>query len=120
MARDHRKLNVFGLADALVLEVYAKTQSFPDGERYGLRSQIRRAAVSVPCNIVEGSARRSRGEYLHFLHIANASAQECRYLIDLARRLKLMSPQDALALDAKSESLNSGLGALLRSLSKPF
>ena len=90
MSRDHRKLEAFQLADQLAVLVYRRTTDFPQSERYGLLSQIRRAAVSVPTNIVEGCARAGQGDYLRFLDIAFASCRELLYLIDLSRRLDLL------------------------------
>lgn len=74
--RDHTKLRAFELADDLVLKTYKETSQFPKQEMFGLTSQLRRAAVSIPSNIVEGCARSSEGEYLRFLEIAYGSAKE--------------------------------------------
>ncbi len=77
--RDHTKLRAFELADEVALLVYQITAKFPREEQYGLTSQIRRAAVSVPSNIVEGCARESQADYLKFLNIAFGSLRELHY-----------------------------------------
>ena len=117
MGRDYRKLDVFNLADRAVIEVYPATSRFPGAERYGLVSQIRRAAVSVPCNIVEGSARRGDGEYLNFLNIAFGSANETRYLLDLSHRLGMLSPDQLKPLWLLYTELIAKLQALINALS---
>jgi four helix bundle protein len=111
MSRDHTKLRAFQLADALVVDIYKETKAFPTEERYGLQSQIRRAAVSVASNLVEGSARRGENEYLNFCNIACASAFETRYLIDLSCRLGILSP---VALEALIPRLTHLCKSLVR------
>ncbi len=85
--RDHTKLRSFVLADEVAVLTYHSTRDFPRSEMYGLTAQMRRAAVSVPSNIVEGAAGRARLNSLRFLDIAFGSLRELRYNARLARRL---------------------------------
>ena len=94
MKRDHAKLRAFELADEVALLVYQITAKFPRSEQYGLTSQIRRAAVSVPSNIVEGCARESQADYIRFLNIAFGSLKELHYQLGLANRLGFLDNQN--------------------------
>jgi four helix bundle protein len=107
---------MFQQADALVGAVYQATKRFPGDERFGLQSQIRRAAVSAAANIVEGSARRTGAEYVNHLNIAAGSAAEARYLIDLAFRLGLLMGDESTSLDKGYRELAAGLCTLIAAL----
>ena len=123
MSRDHRKLRVFQLADELVLAIYPLSRSLPIEERFGLQTQIRRAAVSTATNIVEGCARSSAPEYGRFLDIAHASSREAAYLIDLAGRLGLfdgVSAEQLAEIVARYDGLSAGLMSLKASLKSAF
>jgi four helix bundle protein len=113
MSRDHRKLKVFTLADELVLNVYAESATFPTDERYGLSAQVRRAAVSVATNIVEGCARRTTRDYLHFINIATGSAAETLYLLGLTNRLGFLRAEVYQEFDQKYNQLLRGLQKLI-------
>jgi four helix bundle protein len=112
----YRKLNVFHQADQLVVEVYAETATFPSDQRFELRNQVRRAAVSVPCNIVEGCARRTTRDYLHFINIATGSAAETLYLLDLSSRLGFLKTAVYREFEPKYNHLLRGLQKLITSL----
>jgi four helix bundle protein len=90
MSRDPYKLEAFQLADSLVVQLYRASAHFPPAERFGLQAQLRRAAVSVTANLVEGCARRSERDFLHFISIAIGSASEVRYLVSLSVRLEFI------------------------------
>lgn len=87
MGRDHRKLIIYQLAKELALIVYRETKNFPREEMFGLTSQMRRAAVSITANIVEGSVKDSKKDFLRFLSIARGSAAELEYYIELSKNL---------------------------------
>jgi four helix bundle protein len=107
---------VFQQADCNVERVYRATSPFPESERFGLQAQLRRAAVSVPANIVEGSARESEAEYRHFLNVAAGSAAEAAYLVGLSCRLGFVCRDAALPLQADYGDVVAGLKALVRKL----
>ena len=104
------------LAERLVREIYEATTSLPSSERFTFQSQIRRAAISVVTNIVEGSARRTTKDYVHFLSVATGSAAETLCLIGLARQLGLLSPVKAEPLEARYTELVKSLKKLVSSL----
>jgi four helix bundle protein len=114
--RDHRKLRAFELADQLAMQVYVRTKTFPREELFGLTSQMRRAAVSVASNIVEGCARNSQADYVRFLDLAFGSARELDYQISLAQRLEYLTVEEADALSSLAEECLNVLSGLVRSL----
>src|ERR1700733_7466309 len=85
-------LMVWQRSHALVLQVYRLTKTFPSDERFGLTSQLRRAVLSVPTNIAEGSKRLTNPEYARFLNIAEGSLAETEYLLMVSRDLGYLSP----------------------------
>ena len=114
--RDHRKLKAFVLADEVALLIYQVTTTFPKEELYGLTSQMRRAAVSVPSNIVEGCARSSKADYLRFLYMAFGSLRELHYQFDLATRLGFVKEQNVFGAEAKITETEKVLNGLICSL----
>lgn len=116
--RDHTKLRAFKLADEFVLAVYETTRGFPADERFGLTSQLRRAAVSIASNIVEGCARSTEADYLHFLTIAYGSAKESAYQLTLARRLNFIPENEANKIENQAIILSRTLNALITSIKK--
>lgn len=86
-ARSFQELIVWQKAHQLVLDVYKTTASFPQTEMYGLSTQFRRAAVSIPANIAEGFRRKGQADKVRFLNIAEGSLEECRYYVILSKDL---------------------------------
>ncbi len=97
--KGYHRLIVWQKAHQFAILVYNKTQQFPRNELYGLTSQLRRAALSVPANIVEGYSKSSKKETLRYLEIAKGSLSECEYYFEFANNLGLLSKEDCEALD---------------------
>jgi len=95
----HKKLDVWRKSMELTTEIYTLTNNFPDNELYGLTSQLRRAAVSIPSNIAEGSARKTADDRRRFYEIARSSVTEVDTQIELALRFKYCSQADVKELD---------------------
>jgi four helix bundle protein len=116
MLRSFRELEVWQEAHGLVLATYRLTDKFPDRERFGIVSQIRRSAASVPANITEGFGRRTTKELLQFLTNANASLEETRYFFILGRDLGYLKNEDFEDMEKQCSSVGQMIGALGRSL----
>ena len=116
--RRFRSIKAWQQADYLVAVIYQVTRTFPKDEQYSVVSQMRRAAVSVAANIVEGSARRSHQEYLQFLSIAKASLSELSYYIHLSKQLGYLSDICFCQLNDKSEETARTLYGLMQHVSQ--
>lgn len=116
MARDHRRLRVYHEAHALTISIYNETRNFPRDEWFGVRAQVRRAAVSITSNIVEGNARRSTPEYVNFLNVARGSASEVAYLVGLASELGYLSAAARQRLGRACDELIPQLEALIQGM----
>lgn len=111
--QDYKKLRVWEKAHAFTVVVYAITRTFPKDEVYALTSQIRRCAVSVPSNIVEGCGRGSNPELVKFLHYALGSANELEYQLLLSRDLGYVSAEAHVPLAASVLEIKRMLAALI-------
>lgn len=115
--RDFRELKVWQKAHACVLEIYRHTRNFPTEERFGLTSQIRRAAASVPSNIAEGCGRQGDRELARFLSIAAGSASEVEYQLLLTHDLNFLDDEPYRQLDSQINEIKRMLNAFIRKLS---
>ena len=103
--RDYRKLEVWSLGRAYVVECYRATKDFPDSERFGLMAQIRRSAVSIPANIAEGAGRDSEGDFLRFLRISLGSLNEVETLLEVSFDLGFINDDRLRELGVRSRDL---------------
>jgi four helix bundle protein len=102
----------------LVEAIYKTTETFPGEERFGLTSQIRRAAVSIPSNIAEGHGRKSTASFINFLSIAFGSLMEVETQIQIATRLNFLSDDKATALLAQTDEIGKMISGLKKSLAE--
>ena len=109
MNKPHKKLNVWTDAVDLAQQIYRVTERFPSNEQFGLTSQIRRAAVSIPSNIAEGAARQTRKEFIQFLHVSKGSLSELDTQLELAKRLEYLGQAEWEALNELLERAHSPL-----------
>jgi four helix bundle protein len=115
-AKGFQDLVVWQKAHQFVLLVYRFSECFPKSEIYGLISQLRRAAVSIPANIVEGFKKKTRPDKMRFLNISQGSLEECRYYLILARDLGYGDPEELMAqIEEVSKLLSSYLSSILNS-----
>jgi four helix bundle protein len=107
--QDYRQLKVWQKSRTLTLRIYSATATFPEPERYGLTSQMRRAAASVPANIAEGCGRAGHAELRQFLYTSFGSASELEYFLLLARDLRFL-------IEKQQESLGTAVCEVKRML----
>ncbi len=112
----YRDLIVWKKAIELTLKIYALTDKFPKEETYGLTSQMRRSAVSIPSNIAEGSIRGSKKDFCHFLRIASGSVAELQTQLEITKRLSLGNKLNYGEIDLLSEEINKMIHGLIAKL----
>jgi four helix bundle protein len=114
----YKKLLVWRKSHELVLMIYEQTKRFPDDERYGITSQIRRATVSVPTNIAEGCGRYSQPDLARFLQIACGSIHELTYLTRLAIDLNYYNGEIGSKIESRSNEVKAMLISLITKIRK--
>jgi four helix bundle protein len=118
LKRAHTQLEAWQEGIALVRTICDASGAFPAEERYGLTSQIRRSAVSIPANIAEGAARGTQKEFLHFLIIARGSMSELETLLTIAREVGYLSDGKTKSLLRLCDEVSSRLSGLISSVRK--
>ncbi|HET54125.1 MAG TPA: four helix bundle protein [Ignavibacteria bacterium] len=113
---NYRKLIVWQKADEVAFKIYKLTKTFPKSEMFGLTSQLRRASLSIPTNIVEGYNRKSKKELNHFLNISLGSLAETEYLVDFSTRLGYLKAEDLQNINNLIEEVGKLLWSFQKSL----
>jgi four helix bundle protein len=113
-----KRLEVWKKAIELTVDVYKHSEKFPKTEIYGLTSQIRRAAVSIPSNVAEGAARQTRKEFINYLHIAQGSLSELDTQLVIANKLEYIPDIAYKDIEKKTETISKMITGLIKSLKK--
>ena len=114
----YKELEVWRRAHRVVLTIYSQTRSFPSDERFGITSQLRRAAMSIPTNLAEGCRRAFGREYSQYVNVAQGSHSEVQYLVQLAADLGYLERHTASALYAELEEIGRMLHRLRESINR--
>ena len=114
--KNYRDLIVWQKAMELVTEIYQHTKSFPEEERYGLTSQLRRSSVSLPSNMAEGYGRNSTQDYIRFLRIANGSLFELQTQLEIALNLGILAEDSFSLLFESSREIERMLSSLIKKI----
>jgi len=118
MGRDYKRIRAWQLSDELAFSIYKTTKHFPKEEMWGLTSQMRRSAISVPANIVEGSVRNHKKEYVQFLYTALGSLAELGYYVDFSSRIGYLNDTELKDLSGLHEQTSKTLRALINYIEK--
>lgn len=116
--KPHKKLDVWQKSVDLVQKIYELVNLFPRNEEYGLSSQMRRAAISIPANIAEGAARQTRKEFIHFLHMSQGSLSELDTHLEISCKLKYIEKRDLGDIPLLMNNTDKMLTGLIKSLKK--
>ena len=116
--RNHKDLTVWKRSFGLVILLYKITSKFPKDEQYGLTSQIRRSAISIPSNIAEGAARSSKKEFIQFLYIALGSLSELETQVFIASELHYLAPDEILPTIEEIRKMLLGLIKKLKTIDR--
>ncbi len=111
-----KELEIWKRAHDLVLNIYQIIAKFPDTEKYALSDQLKRAAYSVPANIVEGHSRKTSKEFIQYLYQARGSLEELRYFLLLSRDLRYLSEAHYIKLEEESVVISKMLNSLISTL----
>jgi four helix bundle protein len=114
--KTHKDLDVWKDGISFVTKVYKMTSSFPKEEMYGITSQIRRAAISIPSNIAEGAARKTTNEFRQFLYISLSSAAELNTQLIISHNLGFLDMDNTDKLNSELDSLSRRIQGLIKSL----